>query len=189
MAQMAEEKLYEIRGSEIHGRGLYATNFIAKDTWIVEYVGEKVTKEESERRANVLLENSKDNDNARVFMFILSDEWDVDGEVEHNDARLANHSCDPNMEAQIYDEKEIWFVALRDIAPGEELTFNYGFDLESWEEHPCRCGAEKCPGYIAGEEFWPQLKRKIAGRKSWQTRLAKSNVVKTDSEPPRDIAA
>ncbi len=170
MSVKAEPKHYEIRGSTIHGRGLYASSFIAKDEWIIEYLGEKVGKEESDRRSNELLDRTKENGGARVYTFILNDEWDIDGDVEWNDARLMNHSCEPNVEAQVWDEKEIWFVALRDIQQGEELTFNYGFDLENWEEHPCRCGAARCPGYIAEEELWPQLKRKLAGRKGWENR-------------------
>jgi SET domain-containing protein len=74
------------------------------------------------------------------------------------------------MEAQVWDEQEIWFVALRDIQPGEELTFNYGFDLDSWEEHVCQCGSARCPGYIAAEEYWPQLKKRIAAKRSREKR-------------------
>ncbi len=174
---MAEETptqpLYEIRTSPIHGRGLYARTLIEKDTWIVEYVGEKVDKEESDRRSNELLEKSKESGGARVYMFILDDQWDVDGNVEHNDARLVNHSCDPNVEAQIWDDKEIWFVALRDIQPGEELFYNYGFELDTWDEHPCCCGSDRCMGFIVAEEYWPQLKRKIAAKRAWVTRRSK----------------
>ncbi len=183
MSVKAEPKHYEIRGSVIHGRGLYATAFITKETWIVEYVGNKVDKEESERRSNELLEKSKDTGGARVYTFVLNDEWDIDGDVEWNEARLMNHSCEPNVEAQVWDEKEIWFVALRDIQQGEELTFNYGFDLENWQEHPCLCGTAKCPGYIAEEELWPQLKRKLAGRKGWENRRRKIDT----SSPALDV--
>ena len=174
---MADEKqsnpLYEVRTSPIHGRGLYARNLIEKDTWIVQYVGEKVDKVESDRRSTELLHKAKVDGGARVFMFILNDEWDVDGNTESNEARLVNHSCDPNTEAQIWDDKEIWFVALRDIQPGEELFYNYGFEVDTWEEHPCSCGAERCVGYIVDEEYWPQLRRKIAAKKSWDTRRTK----------------
>ncbi len=173
MSVTIESKHHEIRGSVIHGRGLYAAGFIPKDTWIIEYVGDKVDKDESERRSNELLDKSKSNGGARVYTFVLNDEWDIDGDVEWNEARLMNHSCAPNVEAQVWDEKEIWFVALRDIQQGEELTFNYGFDLENWEEHPCRCGAVRCPGYIAEETLWPQLKRKLAARKGWKNRKRK----------------
>lgn len=169
--------LYEVRTSSIHGRGLYARDFIAKDTWIVEYLGDKVDKVESERRSNELLEKSKDDGSARVYTFILNDEWDIDGNVEHNDARLVNHSCEPNVEAQIWQDKEIWFVAMRDIQPGEELLYNYGFELDTWEDHPCRCGTARCVGYIVDEQYWPKLKRKVAAKKAWETRRRNTGVV------------
>ncbi|WP_051945552.1 SET domain-containing protein-lysine N-methyltransferase [Verrucomicrobium sp. BvORR106] len=157
---------YVVRNSQIHGRGLYARKDIPKDTWIVEYVGERVDKDESDRRANALLDSAKESGGARVYMFILNDEWDIDGNVSWNTARLMNHSCEPNVEAQTWDEQEIWFVALHDIKKGEELTFNYGFDLECWEDHPCLCGKASCVGYIAGDDYWPALKKKVAAKKA-----------------------
>lgn len=168
-----ENEWYLIRNSRIHGRGLYARKFIPKDTWIVEYVGEKVDKDESERRSNDLLDKAKIDGGAKVYMFILNEEWDIDGNVEWNTARLMNHSCEPNVEAQTWDEKEIWFVALRDIEKGEELTFNYGFDLETWEDHPCMCGRPSCVGYIAADEYWPALRKKIAGKKTREAKKLK----------------
>lgn len=166
MAATTEEKLYVIRNSRIHGRGLYARRDIAKDTWIVQYVGEHISKEESDKRANALLDKTKENGGAKVYMFILNDEWDIDGHVSWNPARLINHSCEPNVEAQTWQDKEIWFIALKDIKKGEELTFNYGFELETWDEHPCLCGKPSCVGYIVAEEYWPKLKRKIARKKA-----------------------
>jgi SET domain-containing protein len=168
-----DEPLYEIRTSPIHGRGLYARELIEKDTWIVKYLGEHIDKAESDRRSNALLEKAKQDGSARVYMFILNDTTDIDGNVEWNDARLVNHSCDPNVEAQIWEDKEIWFIALRDIQPGEELFYNYGFELETWEEHPCQCGSKRCVGYIVEEELWPQLRRKVAAKKAWETRRRK----------------
>lgn len=182
-SQSTEEKPYEIRESGIHGRGLYARRLIRKDESIVEYVGEKIDKQESERRSDQLLERTRDNGAARVFVFILNDRFDIDGDVEWNDARLMNHSCEPNVEAQIVDEEEIWFTALRDIQPGEELTYNYGFDLDSWDEHPCRCGMARCPGYIVDEELWPKLRRRIAARAARDARR------RSGSGPARERAA
>lgn len=182
-----ENEWYLIRNSRIHGRGLYARKFIPKDTWIVEYVGEKVDKDESERRSNDLLDKAKVDGGAKVYMFILNDEWDIDGNVEWNTARLMNHSCEPNVEAQTWDEKEIWFVALRDIEKGEELTFNYGFDLETWEDHPCLCGRPSCVGYIAADEYWPALRKKIAGKKAREAKKLKQQV-NTPSVPLRGAA-
>jgi len=179
-----KEPLFVIRGSVIHGRGLYARKAIPKDTWIVEYVGKKVDKEESDRLANDLLDKAKEDGSAKVYMFILNDEWDIDGNVSWNPARLMNHSCDPNVEAQTWQEKEIWFVALRDIAKGEELTFNYGFDLDCWQDHPCRCGSPKCVGYIAAEEYWKSLKKKVAAKKAREEK--KAAVVKAAKKAARE---
>ena len=54
-----------------------------------------------------------------------------------NTARLVNHSCNPNCEAQIDDDLNIWLVATRDIENDEELSFNYGFGLDDFEKHLC----------------------------------------------------
>ncbi|MBL9130914.1 MAG: hypothetical protein JNG86_06935, partial [Verrucomicrobiaceae bacterium] len=37
--------------------------------------------------------------------------------------------------------------------------YNYGFDADTWDEHPCRCGSERCIGYIVEEKQWPKLLR------------------------------
>jgi hypothetical protein len=78
--------------------------------------------------------------------------------VDWNPARFLNHSCAPNCEAQFADGR-IWLVAIRDIRAGEELTFNYGYDLTDYREHPCRCGAVSCVGYIVAEEFFEHVRR------------------------------
>jgi len=173
--QSGNGKLYEVRGSEIHGRGLYAAKDISKDTWIIQYIGEKISKKESDRRANELLARTASNGGARVYIFILNKRWDIDGDVPDNDARLMNHSCGPNVEAQIWDKKEIWFIALRDIKKGEELTFNYGFDLEHWQDHRCRCGSARCVGYIVDEDLWPELQRTIASSQKEEDKKGSKN--------------
>ena len=65
--------------------------------------------------------------------------------------------CSPNCEAEI-EEGRIWFFALRDIAVGEELTFNYGYDLVDYREHPCHCGSPECVGFIVAEEFFEKVR-------------------------------
>jgi SET domain-containing protein len=153
-----------VRHSEIHGRGLFAKKRIPAGTHIIEYVGEKIDKDEANERGWAQMDQSKETGEAAVYIFTLDDEWDIDGNVPENAARLINHSCDPNCEAFV-DDGTIWIAALRDIGKDEELFFNYGFDLETFEEHPCRCGSEKCVGYIAGEEYWPELMKKLARKK------------------------
>ncbi len=156
----------EVRESSIHGRGLYATRRIPDDTRILPYVGEKIDKDESDRRGWERMERSQVTGEASVYIFTLNDDFDIDGSCEENIARLINHSCRPNCAAYVdEDENEIWIWATRTIAKGEELLFNYGFDLENFEDHPCHCGASNCVGYIAGEEYWPELKRILRARK------------------------
>jgi uncharacterized protein len=170
-AQMAKSKsssnsaspIYEIRTSPIHGRGLYAARDIAKGERVVEYLGEKVTKAESERRGNAMLESSKKTGDGAVYIFILNKTHDIDGSVPENDARLMNHSCNPSCEASI-ERGHIWYFAKRRIPQGQELYINYGFDIENWEDHPCKCGAPICVGYIVAQNQWPKLKRRIAQR-------------------------
>ena len=73
-----------------------------------------------------------------------------------NPARLLNHSCAPNCEAELQDE-HIWIVATRDIPAGEEVTFNYGYDLVDYRDYPCQCGAPGCVGYMVAEEFFEHV--------------------------------
>ena len=152
-----------VRQSSIHQRGLFATRKIPKETKVIQYVGEKVDKDESDRRGWEQFEKSQETGEAGVYIFTLDDDWDVDGSYEWNIARLINHSCEPNCEAYIDEDKgEIWIWSIRDIPKGSELLFNYGFDLENYEDHPCRCGSERCAGFIAGEDYWPELKKLLA---------------------------
>lgn len=150
-----------ISESPIHGRGLYATKDIPTDEYLIEYVGEKIDKEESDKRGWDQMDLAAETGEAAVYIFTLDDEWDIDGKFPENAARLINHSCDPNCEAQIWEEKEIWIISLREIKKGEELFFNYGFDLENYKDHPCRCGSKNCVGYICGEDYWDALKKKL----------------------------
>jgi SET domain-containing protein len=91
---------------------------------------------------------------------------DIDGNVPWNKARLINHSCDPNCEPQNI-KGHIWIVTKRRITVGEELTYNYGFNMDFWQEHPCRCGTAKCLGYIVSASHRGALARvlKRAGKR------------------------
>jgi SET domain-containing protein len=161
----AQSELCEVRGSDIHGRGVYATRLIPEKTKIIEYVGELVDKKESDRRANAQHAKSLKTGDAAVYIFTLSKTWDIDGNVPWNTARLINHSCNPNCEAFI-EGRKIFIYSLREIAEGEELTFDYGFDVDCYEDHPCLCGSDGCVGYIVSREQWPKLKERLGKAKS-----------------------
>ncbi len=153
------------QGSAIHQQGLFASKKIPQDAEIIQYVGEKISSKEGDKRAIDLADEREGSGDASVYMFILDDDHDIDGNVPHNTAKLINHSCDPNCEAQIIDD-EIWIVALKDIKKGDELTFDYGFELDHYEDHLCLCGSPKCIGYIVAQEYWPKLKTKLAKKKA-----------------------
>ncbi len=163
MWQRGQSGLCEVRGSDIHGSGVYATRDIEREERIIEYVGELIDKEESEKRAHAQHERSVDSGEAAVYIFTLSKKWDIDGNVPWNTARLINHSCDPNCEAWIIGRR-IYIYALRDIRAGEELTFDYGFDVDCYEDHPCGCGRPQCVGYIVSRSQWDELRERLAAR-------------------------
>jgi SET domain-containing protein len=142
-----------IAPSPIHGQGGFATRFMPKDSRIIEYTGERISKAESLRRCQ----------EENWFIFGLDEEVDLDGSVEGNLARFLNHSCAANSEA-VCEDGRVWIVALRDIQPGEEITFNYGYDLADYEEHPCRCGAPECAGYMVAEELMAQVRSRAGFR-------------------------
>jgi SET domain-containing protein len=138
--------LLEIRPSPIQGQGAFAASEIPSGSPVVEYCGEPISKQESIRRCA----------EGNAFIFYLNEEQDLDGSVAWNPARFLNHSCAPNAQAERRDGR-IWLVARRLIRAGEEVTFDYGYDLESFREHPCACGSPGCVGYIVAEEYHSHL--------------------------------
>lgn len=158
MPQASSKRLWIVKRSSIHNRGIFAKNDIPNDSPIIEYVGEKITKAESRRRGDALMEKSKKTGCAAVYVFTLNKRYDIDGGKGRNPARYINHSCAPNCEAYIMRGR-IWIYSLREIKAGEELTYNYGFDADTWDDHPCRCGSKRCIGYIVEEKQWPKLLR------------------------------
>ena len=149
-----------VRKSCIHNNGIFAKKDIPKGTKIIEYVGEKITKKEAEKRENIVLKESKTSETkGAVYIFELNKKYDIDGYPLYNTARWINHSCEPNCETCIIDN-HIWIIALRDIKKGEELSYDYGYSLDDFEEHPCKCGCKSCVGYIVSEEHREKIKKK-----------------------------
>lgn len=134
--------------SPIEGIGAFAKTDLANGTRVTDYSGERITKAMSLRRCEA----------GNQFIFSIDDEFDLDGNCASNLARFVNHSCLPNCEAVLIEQR-IWIVASRPIAAHEEITFNYGYDLEFYREHPCHCGAANCVGYIVAEECFSHLER------------------------------
>ena len=145
-----QNEFVEFKPSSIDGTGGFARCDLPAGARVIEYVGERIDKRESRARC----------ERGEHFIFHLDDQWDLDGNVDRNPARLLNHSCAPNCDAEFIDGR-IWIVTTRPVARGEEITFNYGYDLEDYRDYVCRCGAESCVGFIVAEEFFSGLR---AGR-------------------------
>ena len=160
MAKIDYSKHLKIRKSKIHGRGMFTIVEIPKGERVIEYVGDKITKKESNRRAEVQLRRAAKSGTGSVYIFTLNQRYDIDGNVNYNRARLINHSCKPNCEVDIIRGR-IWIISKRKIKETEELSFDYGFDLDSFEDHPCTCGAPNCVGYIVSKNSWRTLKKRI----------------------------
>lgn len=123
-----EKKKFAVKRSSA-GLGLFARAPFKKGDFVVEYTGEIIPNEEADRRGT-------------RYIFEISSRRSVDGSTRTNLARYMNHSCDPNCEAEI-DGARIMIYALRDIEPGEELTYDYGEEYFDDFIKPvgCRCGA------------------------------------------------
>ena len=134
--------------SRIAGQGLFAAQDISKGTWIIQYIGEKIASRERARRLAA----------GNAYIFHLTYRYALDGQTLENTARYINHSCDPNCAVEKTPDT-IWIVAVRDIAAGEELSYNYGYDARDYQENPCHCGAPRCCGYILAHEYWSLISR------------------------------
>lgn len=188
MADKKEKPWHIVHRSDIHSRGIFARRDIPKDTRIIEYTGERITKAESQRRANARFERAQKTGCAAVYIFDINKRHDIDGSAPGNVARLINHSCDPNCEAFIIRGR-VWIYSLREIAKGEELTYNYGFDLEHWAEHPCLCGSGNCVGFIVDKKHWPRLRKKIAALKASREAARKAGLPADGGEHPEALHA
>lgn len=151
----------EARRSKIHGNGVFARQPLKKGERIVRYKGKLRKHDEVDAAYAEIPENG------HTFLFTLNEKWVIDANIDGNDARWINHSCEPNCEAvHVEGDKKkkdrIYIEALRDIEAGEELTYNYGIVLA--EPHTaaakqlwaCRCGSPKCSGTM----LQPKRKRR-----------------------------
>ncbi len=141
----------QVKKSGIHNRGVFAKTDIPKDTPIIQYVGDKLTYKEADKRADA-------RQDSHIYLFTLNSRYIIDGDVSYNPAKYINHSCDPNCYVDII-KNEIWIYALRDIKKGEELGYDYGFQRPDWHEHPCRCGAKNCFGFIVDSTHWASIRK------------------------------
>lgn len=129
---MTRSFLLEVKPSFIDGRGLFAISVIPARSKIGELTGEIISVAEARRRA-------RRYQRIKIVELDLSTALDL---AEGNEFKYVNHSCSPNTFMRVY-RRRIEFYALREISPGEELTYNYG---ETHHEGTliCRCGSANC---------------------------------------------
>jgi len=123
--------------SRIDGTGAFAAEAIPARRKIGEIRGEPISVREARRRARTL---------ERIMIVEVSETRAIDAARSTDPLRYTNHSCKPNAVLRIRQGR-VEFYAMRDIAPGEEITCGYG---ESHHEGKlaCRCGAPGCAGKL-----------------------------------------
>ncbi|HEX7732436.1 MAG TPA: SET domain-containing protein-lysine N-methyltransferase [Rhodanobacter sp.] len=143
------------RRSPIHGNGVFALAPIRKGEEIVQYKGTLMTHAEADDLYG------DGGETGHTFLFTLNDDYIVDANRKGNTARWINHSCAPNCRAVVEESADgnprhdkVMIEAIRNIRPGEELTYDYGIILDVphtarlkklWK---CLCGAPNCTGTL-----------------------------------------
>lgn len=153
---MKSKKQYRI-GRAKTGLGLFATEEIRKNKFIVEYSGPVLSNKQADKIDN-------------RYMFEINSRWTIDGSGRRNIGRYANHSCRPNAETKDW-RGGIAIFSRRRIKPDEEIVYDYGKDyLESFIP---RCLCEKC-----AEKRREVRRRKTAKKKRAAKRAAKARAAK-----------
>lgn len=164
---------HKVRKSKIHGNGVFANRRIRKGTRILEYLGDRITHRQADKR----YEDHDESDN-HTFLFIVDKRTVLDATIGGNDARWINHSCDGNCDSEV-EQGRVFIKARRTIEKGEELGYDYEIGRDKNdppnvdEIYACRCAAAKCRGTM----LWPakrpvprRKKRKTAAKKKSSTR-------------------
>jgi len=177
--------LIEVRSSRIHGRGVFALRRIRKGMRIIEYLGERITHAKADRR----YADHDENDN-HTFLFSVDRGLVIDAAVGGNDARFINHSCGPNCESVI-ERRRVFIDALRDIEPGEELSYDYQIGRERDdppnvdEIYACRCGVSECRGTM----LWPPKRPRPARKRKAAAKPGKSAAERRRASSGRERAS
>jgi hypothetical protein len=179
-ATFQKNPYYVVRNSRIHGRGVFAAANILKGTRITEYVGDRISHAEADRR-----HEDKAHDDNHTFLFTVNSRVVIDGGVKGNDARWINHSCDPNCES-VVDKARVFLEAVRDIPKGQEICFDYMIERdpndppEMDQIFGCRCGSPKCRGTMLLD--WPDPKKKAAKKKAAKKKAGSKKSTKKGSK-------
>jgi hypothetical protein len=156
------------------GLGLFATEPIKKRSFIVEYIGRRITNAEADEL------EARDS----RYMYELNSRWTVDGSSRRNIARYANHSCRPNAESDVVRGPRargrkggmVFLRAIRNIKPDDEITYDYGRDYFNGFIKPVGCKCVKCI-----EKRREERRAKRAAAKRRKVRAARKKATRRNS--------
>ena len=160
------------------GWGLRSLEPIKAGQFVIEYVGEVIDEDEYKRR----IHRKKELKNENFYFLTIDNNRMIDAEPKGNLSRFMNHSCSPNCETQkwtVNGDRRIGLFALRDIEPGEELTFNYNLACDGETRKACLCGAANCSGFIGLKVQKPQASAPSFNQK----KLEKFDKIKRQRRP------
>jgi hypothetical protein len=161
-----------IRSSAIHAAGCYSTTAVRKGTRVAEYTGPRLTKNEAD---------SANEESPITYLFGLGDgSVVIDG---HCMAMFINHSCKPNCETEEIRGR-VWIKAIRNIQPGEEITYDYCLYDGGEDEAICNCGARRCRGTMYSPEE-VRRRKAAAKKKAAKKKSAKRRSRATEIPIPR----
>lgn len=124
-----------IRSSPVHGAGCYTLQPIRKGARVLEYDGPRIPKD---------LADIRYAERDVTYLFGFGDRGMViDG---FGTGMFLNHCCEPNCESEEDEDGRIFVMALRNIAAGEELTYEYHLYDSDEDDQPCYCGKPRCRG-------------------------------------------
>eukprot|EP00978_Attheya_sp_CCMP212_P012045 scaffold29883_cov48-Attheya_sp.AAC.4 len=138
------------------GWGLVSVSGIKKVGLVQEYAGEVIDSDAMKARLHSWSIDHPNDPN--FYVMRLEPGWYIDAREQGNLARFINHSCGPNchlVPVNVSGYMRVAIFALRDIAPGEFLSYDYQFDTKHGEKFVCRCGAENCRGTMKGGKGSP----------------------------------
>jgi hypothetical protein len=133
------------------GWGLIVVDGIKKGQLVQEYVGEVIDEKTKEQRLSEWVKEHPNDPN--FYIMALPSGWYIDARLVANLSRFINHSCDPNCVVHPINVKGFMrdgISSIRDISPGEFLSYDYHFDTKDGDKFVCRCGAKKCRGTMKG---------------------------------------
>ena len=139
-----------VRSSSIHAAGCYTLDAISRGSRVIEYDGVRISKAIADERYA---------DRPVTYLFGFGGKGDViDG---FGTAMFLNHSCDPNCETEEQGGR-VYIKAIRNIAAGEELLYEYNLYDSDEDSADCYCGAKQCRGTMFSEEEVARQNRRKA---------------------------